>query len=103
MDVPEFIRRLEEEIHASVESRRTSELADDSLAHYIPDSLDPDTEFTQRALNFLYGDKPWICASDKLYFWTGSYYKYSPDAVERPKIASFCNSYAVQQKDGCIM
>lgn len=102
MDVPEFIRRLEEEIHSSVESRRTSELADDVGAHYIPDSLDPDPEFTQRALNFLYGDKPWICASDKLYFWTGSYYKYSPDAVERPKIASFCNSYAVQQKDGSI-
>ncbi|MDV2998165.1 MAG: hypothetical protein N4J56_007870 [Chroococcidiopsis sp. SAG 2025] len=102
MDVPEFIRRLESEIHASVESRRNSELADDSFALDIPDSLDPDTEFTQRALNFLYGDKPWICASDKLYFWTGSYYKHSPDAVERPKIASFCNSYAVQQKDGSI-
>jgi len=102
MDVPEFIRRLEEEIHASVESRRTSEPADDSFAVDIPDSLDPNTEFTQKALNFLYGDKPWICASDKLYFWTGSYYKHSPDAVERPKIASFCNSYAVQQKDGSI-
>lgn len=102
MDVPEFIRRLEEEIHSSVESRRTEELADDSFAVDIPDSLDPDTEFTQRALNFLYGDKRWMCASDKLYFWTGNYYKHSPDAVERPKIASFCNSYAVQQKDGSI-
>ena len=102
MDYPEFIRRLEEEIHASVESRRTEERSDDASAHYIPDSLDPDTEFTQRALNFLYGDKRWICANDKLYFWTRTYYKHSPDAVERPKIASFCNSYAVQQKDGSI-
>ncbi len=102
MDYPEFIRRLEEEIHASVESRRTEERSDDASAHYIPDSLDPDTEFTQRALNFLYGDKRWICASGKLYFWTRTYYKHSPDAVERPKIASFCNSYAVQQKDGSI-
>jgi len=100
MDVPEFIRRLEEEIHSSVESRRTEEL--DAFALDIPDSLDPNTEFTQRALKNLYGDKPWICANDKLYFWTGSYYKHSPDAVERPKIASFCNSYAVQQKDGSI-
>ncbi|MDZ4879125.1 MAG: hypothetical protein CLLPBCKN_008563 [Chroococcidiopsis cubana SAG 39.79] len=103
MDVPEFIRRLESEIHSSVESRRLeAERKSDSFALDIPDSLDPDPEFTQRALNFLYGDKPWICASDKLYFWTGSYYKHSPDAVERPKIASFCNSIAVQQKDGSI-
>lgn len=102
MDVPEFIQRLEEEIHQAISSRRQTERSDDSYAVDIPDSLDPDIEFTQRALNFLYGDKPWICANDKLYFWTSTYYLHSPDAVERPKIASFCNSYAVQQKDGSI-
>lgn len=82
--------------------RQQSESSADSESVAIPDSLDPDTEFTQRALSFLYGDRPWICANDKLYSWTGNHYKHSPDAVERPKIASFCNSYPVQQKDGSI-
>lgn len=102
MDVPEFIRRLEQEIYQAVEERQLSEVSSSSQLDSIPDALDPDTEFTQRALNFLYGDQPWICADDKLYVWTGTYYQHSPDAVERPKIASFCNSYAVQQKDGSI-
>lgn len=102
MDVPEFIRRLEQEIYQTVKERQLSEVSESSQLGSIPDSLDPDTEFTQRALNFLYGDQPWICADDKLYVWAGTYYQHSPDAVERPKIASFCNSYAVQQKDGSI-
>ena len=102
MDQEDFIRILEEQFHAAAAARIESESADDSDPVVVPDSLNPDTEFTQRALSFLYGDKPWISADDKLYFWTGAYYKYSPDAVERPKIASFCNSYPVQQKDGSI-
>lgn len=102
MDTPEFIRRLEEEIPKAIDARQQSESSADSEPVVIPDSLDPDTEFTQKALSFLYGDRPWICANDKLYFWTGNHYKHNPDAVERPKIASFCNSYPVQQKDGSI-
>lgn len=65
-----------------------------------PSQLNPNVTFTQKVLNFLYGDKPWICADDKLYRWQGSHYKYIPDAVERPKIASFCNSYVVTVPDG---
>ena len=101
MDTPEFIRRLEEEIHKAVEAAQSADQLEDEFEN-IPDSLDPDIEFTQKVLSFLYGDKPWISADDKLYFWTGTYYKCSPDAVERPKIASFCNSYPVEQKDGSI-
>lgn len=64
------------------------------------DTLNPDVAFNQKALNFLYSDKPWISADDKLYRWDGNYYKYSLDSVERPKIASFCNSYVVPVSDG---
>lgn len=100
MDTPEFIRRLEEEIHAAVASARQQSAANDSID--IPDQFDPNVEFTQKAFSFLYGDKPWICADNKLFFWNGTHYKYSPDTVERPKIANFCNSCPVQQKDGSI-
>ena len=56
----------------------------------------------RKRFNFLYGDKPWICADDKLYCWSGTHYEHSLDAVQRPRIASFCNSYPQQQKDGSI-
>ena len=57
--------------------------------------LNPNVAFNQQAVNFLFGDKPWISADDRLYYWNGNHYKYSPDSVERPKIASYCNSYVV--------
>ena len=57
--------------------------------------LNPNVEFSQQAVNFLYGDKPWISADDRLYRWDGTHYQYVPDSVERPKITSYCNSYAV--------
>jgi phage/plasmid-associated DNA primase len=58
-------------------------------------------EFNQQALEFLFGDKPWICADNKLYSWTGTHYKYSPDSELRPRIASYCNSFSVfKEKKG---
>ncbi|MEG4917777.1 DUF3854 domain-containing protein [Microcoleus sp. B7-D4] len=58
-------------------------------------------EFNQQALGFLFGDKPWICADGKLYYWTGNHYKYSPDSEQRPRIASYCNSFPVfKEKKG---
>lgn len=100
MDVPEFIKRLEEEIYRAVDERRSQakQKSDDERLE-IPDSVNPNVTFLQQALNFLYGDKPWICANDKLYYWIGTNYKHSPDAVERPRIASFCNSYPVSVTD----
>ncbi|WP_224096008.1 hypothetical protein [Nostoc sp. MS1] len=50
-----------------------------------------------KAFEMLYGDKPWICALDKLYCWDDTYYEYSPDVVELRRIANFCNNYPVLQ------
>lgn len=42
MDTPEFIQRLEEEIHKAIDARQQSESSADSEPVVIPDSLDPD-------------------------------------------------------------
>jgi len=55
--------------------------------------------FCQMAFETLYGDKPWICASNKLYCRNTNYYEYIPDAVEIKRIRDFCDSYAVQKKN----
>jgi phage/plasmid-associated DNA primase len=110
---------LEEEIHRQAdESARSNEL--DEYGGYDPakvdreheeslligdydgsDDSDLKKEFNQQALDFLFGDKPWICADGKLYYWTGNYYKYSPDSEQRPRIASYCNSFSVfKQRKG---
>ena len=109
MDSEEFIRRLEEEIHrAAADSAQAIELdAELDRAHEEALKYGDDgppglkTEFNQQALEFLFGDKPWVCADGKLYRWMGSYYKYSPDSELRPRIASYCNSFPVfKEKKG---
>ena len=107
MDAEEFIRRLEEEIHRqAAESARATELDDEyDRIHEenlkYDDGPDLKKEFNQQALEFLFGDKPWICADGKLYYWTGTYYKYSPDSEQRPRIASYCDSFPVfKEKKG---
>jgi len=107
MDAEEFIRRLEEEIHRqAAESARATKLDDEyDRIHQenlkYDDGPDLKKEFNQQALEFLFGDKPWICADNKLYSWTGTHYKYSPDSELRPRIASYCNSFSVfKEKKG---
>ena len=107
MDAEEFIRRLDEEIHRqAAESARATELDDEyDRIHQenfkYDDGPDLKKEFNQQALEFLFGDKPWICADNKLYSWTGTHYKYSPDSELRPRIASYCDSFPVfKEKKG---
>lgn len=97
METPEFIRRLEQEIHAAVAERK--QLAE---VNVIDDNDDqnPVVAFTQQAFQALYGDKNWICAADKLYFHTGNHYKHSPDSTERKRIYDFCNSFVVENEQG---
>ncbi|MHC5748890.1 MAG: DUF5906 domain-containing protein, partial [Nostoc sp.] len=90
METPEFIRRLEQEIHAAVAQR--SQLAEVNVID-SDDDQNPVVAFTQQAFQALYGDKNWICAADKLYFHTGNHYKHSPDSTERKRIYDFCNSF----------
>ncbi|MHC0068245.1 DUF5906 domain-containing protein [Nostoc sp. UIC 10890] len=96
MEVPEFIRRLEEEIHAAVAQR--SQQAEVNVID--DDDQKPVVAFTQQAFQALYGDKNWICAADKLYYHTGNHYKHSPDSTERKRIYDFCNSFVVENEQG---
>ena len=87
---------LEEEFQKELFRRQPEEILD-GLCGDMPSSFEPDTEITQKALQVLYGDKPWICAEDKLYGWGSTYYEYSPDVVELRRISNFCNNYPVQR------
>lgn len=97
METPEFIRRLEQEIHAAVAQR--SQLAEVNVID-SDDDQNPVVAFTQQAFQALYADKNWICAADKLYYHTGNHYKHSPDSAERKRIYDFCNSFVVENEQG---
>ncbi|MEC5033329.1 MAG: DUF5906 domain-containing protein, partial [Oscillatoria sp. PMC 1051.18] len=105
MNQEDFIRRLEEEIHAAVAQRRAIEeedaLADDGSID-IPEGFKPNSEITQQVLEFLYEEKRWICVDGKLYHWTGTYYKHSKDAVETRRIRNFLNSFPVLKGEEII-
>ena len=100
METPEFIRKLEEQIHAAVAERHLLAQVNVINVDDTPNHLDPTLNFTQIAFETLYADKSWICAEDKLYYHTGNHYKHSPDSEERPRIADFCNSFAITSPDG---
>jgi putative DNA primase/helicase len=103
METPEFIRALEQEIHAAVAERclRQAALTQQAEVDIIDDDAqNPVVAFTQQAFQALYGDKNWICAADKLYFHTGNHYKHSPDSAERKRIYDFCNSFVVENEQG---
>lgn len=107
MDSSEFIKRLEEQFNAAADAAREEQYdrvdAEDTSDEWDDPSsfnpLNPKEEFTQFTLDALYGDKPWICFDNKLHYWTGTHYKYSPDPVEIERIANWCNLYAVPSKD----
>jgi putative DNA primase/helicase len=102
METPEFIRRLEQEIHAAVAQRclQQAALTQQAEVNVINDDQNPVLAFTQQAFQALYGDKNWICAADKLYYHTGNHYKHSPDSAERKRIYDFCNSFVVENEQG---
>jgi putative DNA primase/helicase len=72
----------------------------DATEQEIGSEDEPDSTFLQKGFNFLYGDQKWICADGKLYYWDGTHYKHSPDAVERPRITNYCNTFPVVKKTG---
>jgi putative DNA primase/helicase len=98
METPEFIRKLEEQIHAAVAQR--SQLAELKNTDNSSNDEDPVVSFIQIAFKTLYGDKDWICAADRLYWHTGNHYEHSPDDTERRRITNFCNSFAVENEQG---
>lgn len=94
-------RSSEQPSEGDYDSIHEENLKYDDDPHLKEDGPDLKKEFNQQALDFLFGDKPWICADGKLYYWTGNHYKYSPDSEQRPRIASYCNSFSVfKEKKG---
>lgn len=100
MDFKKIIQQFGENILSEQQNTENSSLD-------IPNSVDsanlnesdnPNLNFLQQALNLLYGDKPWICANNKLYYWSGTHYQHSPESAERRRITNFCNSYAADTK-----
>jgi putative DNA primase/helicase len=85
MNPDEFIRKLEAEILAAT-SKASHEIVD-----CIPD-CPPAAEknFNEKAFEVLYGDRPWICIEDKLYFWNSKYYEASTDVIQMRRCAEYC-------------
>ncbi|HEY9874379.1 MAG TPA: DUF5906 domain-containing protein, partial [Candidatus Obscuribacterales bacterium] len=102
----ELIRRLQEQIRERVAKANTSNAPgeEETCNEFIetPSSFIPKEEFLQQALDILYGDKPWICVNNVLYYWADTHYKATLDVVELRRIRNFCNSYAVASKKGQI-
>jgi putative DNA primase/helicase len=103
-DKEEFVRKLEAQFNAAAERERLRQDIEnddwDDSGDDIPGSFNPRAEFTQFTLEALYGDKPWICIDKNLYFWAGTHYKHSKDAMEIRRLADFCNTYAIPTKEG---
>jgi putative DNA primase/helicase len=96
----EFIKGLEAQFNEVIEDDRfDAEFDAEDYSEDAPNSASR-AEFTQIALEQLYGDKPWICTDDKLYYWTGTYYKLSDDDIEKRRLRDFCNFYPVPTKQG---
>lgn len=90
----DIISRLDAESQRQLEAHLT--MAEGALT--IPDTFSPQVEFNQEVLKTLYADRPWLCVNGTLYYWTGTYYKQSPSAVEENRLWRFCNTYPVDQK-----
>jgi putative DNA primase/helicase len=92
MNPDEFIRKLELEIQAAA-SKSSNEVGAEISATFdrIPD-CPPAAEknFNEKAFEVLYGDRPWVCIEDKLYFWNGKYYEASTDVIQMRRCAEYC-------------
>jgi putative DNA primase/helicase len=94
-----LVNRQIEEITAQSQSSSSNVDLDPIDVPNLSDDQ-PDSTFLQKGFNTLYGDRKWICADGKLYYWDGAHYEHSPDSVERPRITNYCNSYQVIKKTG---
>ena len=95
MDVPEFIRRLEAEIHAAA-SRLTVNEEELEL------TTSPKKIFIHNAIKFFFSKNDWICVNGRLHEYRDNYYAEVPDEYLVSKIHRFCYGYAVTNKKGEI-
>ena len=96
MEVPDFIRRLEEEIHARAASRLTVNEEELEL------TTSPKEIFIHNAIKFFFSKNDWICVNGRLHEYRDNYYAEVPDEYLISKIHRLCYGYAVTNKKGEI-
>jgi len=114
MDIEEFIRRLEAEIHNAA----TEEINENSItphthtredvvhkecvcseSYYIPDTPPvAEQNFVQKAEAALYSDGCWKSIGGLLYQFTGAYYEERPEKLEKRRIRDWLNTYSEKVK-----
>lgn len=92
LEVPDFIRLLNEEICRVLE-KQSCEQEQSDLAN---------TTFNQQVLSALYTDILWICVNEVLYRWAGTYYAQVEDPIEARRIRDFANTLSKLDKKGNI-
>ncbi len=119
MDIEEFIRRLETEIHNAA----TKEIEDNSLTllprtyedvvclssidntnDYIPDTAPvPEQNYVQKAIEALYSGTPWVSVAGQLLEFTGTHYELRPEVTEKRHILDWLSTYSefVKGKHRC--
>lgn len=95
MDTPEFIKKLEEELHAAAAVKEEFEGID--APDFSADLLITEGEksFIHDAIEFFFGSNPWICVDGRLYEWKTNYYSEVPDEYLISKIQQYCNNFPV--------
>ncbi|WP_341731259.1 DUF5906 domain-containing protein [Microcoleus sp. EPA2] len=116
MDIEEFIRRLEAEIHgAATEEIQENPLlsrphtcedvvylsSNSNLDDYIPDTAPVSEEnYVLKAESALYSDGHWVSIAGQIYRFTGSYYELRSEASEKRRIFEWLRTYSEKGKGG---
>ncbi len=65
-----------------------------------PPQMNIEDKYTQMCIKELYSDQPWKAIEGQLYQWDGKYYKKASQSEERKRIAHWCNTTPVKNKEG---
>jgi putative DNA primase/helicase len=96
MEPLEFIRRLEEQIHAVASGNKPDGWDKGVLDAdiQIPDTVpDGGLNFLQKAVYALYSEIPYVAIAGILHEWTGTHYEPCEEAVEKQRINLWLNKY----------
>ncbi len=110
MDIEEFIRRLEAEIHnAATNSTPNISLtshahtqdnvvclsSNSSIIDYIPDTAPiPEQNYVQKTVEALYSGAPWASIAGQLFEFTGTHYELRLEPTEKRRILEWLNTYS---------
>lgn len=116
MNIEEFIRRLEAEIHnAATEEIQENPLLSrphtcedvvrlssiSNTGDYIPDTAPVSEEnYVLKAESALYSDGHWVSIAGQIYRFTGSYYELQLEAIEKCRISGWLKTYSEKGKGG---